>query len=325
MTVAYERSGTGEPVVLLHGIGSHRQVWDPVTRLLVTDREVIADLPGFGQSPDLRTTWPRDLHTVVAGFGAVFTELGLERPHVVGHSLGGLIALRLAQTGLVRSVTALAPAGFWDERERRYVFAVLAAARQIARLPEPILTRLSQTSLARAAVVGTLYGRPELFVPEAVAASLRTLRQSAGFDATLRAGRASDLFTGDIPDVPVTIAWGTRDRLLSVRQAARVTALIPAAHMLWLPGCGHVPMRDWPDLVAHVILQATNAETVTRSAAMSHGRGSGAPLPNPVQPSANRTRAAPRRAKRVLDLVSKVPPIVFRPIRQLRRSDGGAL
>lgn len=259
VTVAYERQGTGEPVVLLHGLGCHRRAWDGVVPLLTGQREIIAmDLPGFGQSPDLDPGMPRDLETAVAWLGSVFTALDVARPHVVGHSLGGLIALRLGQAGLARSVTALAPAGFWTPAERRYAYALLAMAHQGVRLlPDKSLEGLVRTLPARAVLTGTLYGQSELCTPQAVADVLRTLRDSAAFRATLRAGRAPDLFTGDIPDVPVTIAWGTADRLLPPRQAARVRTMIPGAHLVPLPGCGHVPMLDAPELVARVILQAT--------------------------------------------------------------------
>ncbi|MGP3918469.1 alpha/beta fold hydrolase [Nonomuraea sp. 10N515B] len=271
MTVAYERRGTGEPVVLLHGLGSNRQAWDAVVPLLTAERDVITvDLPGFGESPDLPDGQPRDLTTVVAEMGAVFSALGLERPHVVGHSLGGLIALRLGQAGLARSVTAVAPAGFWSQPERWYAFAVLNAARQIARLPEPITAWLSQTILGQAALTGTLYMRADQSAPEAVAAALRALRQAIAFQATMRAGRARDLFVGDIPDLPVTIAWGTADRVLPTRQAARAAAMIPLMRMVWLPGCSHMPMNDAPQLVAQVILQATAPRsTAERSVADS--------------------------------------------------------
>ncbi|WP_433356153.1 alpha/beta fold hydrolase [Microtetraspora malaysiensis] len=260
ITFAYEQHGSGEPLVLLHGIGSHRQAWDPIVPLLVAEHTVITvDLPGFGDSPDLPRDLSRDLPTMVTELGAMFTALGLELPHVAGHSLGGLIALRLAQAGLARSVTALAPAGFWTEAERRYAFAVLTAARNIARLPSWMVVRLATTPIGRAALTGTLYGRPDRCPPGEVVTSLAILRQSVAFNATLRAGRASDLFVGDIPGVPVTIAWGSADRVLFARQAARAAATIPGAHMVWLPGCGHVPMNDAPELVAHVILEATRS------------------------------------------------------------------
>jgi pimeloyl-ACP methyl ester carboxylesterase len=281
MTVAYERRGTGEPVVLLHGLGSNRQAWDAVMPLLTVERDVITvDLPGFGESPDLPDGQPRDLTTVVAEMGAVFSALGLERPHVVGHSLGGLIALRLGQAGLARSVTAVAPAGFWSQPERWYAFAVLNAARQIARLPEPITAWLSQTILGQAALTGTLYMRADQSAPEAVAAALRALRQAVAFQATMRAGRARDLFVGDIPDLPVTIAWGTADRVLPARQAARAAAMIPMMRMVWLPGCSHMPMNDAPQLVAQVILQATAPKVHGR--AECRGLQAGNRHPSPV-------------------------------------------
>ncbi|MEV0633481.1 alpha/beta fold hydrolase [Streptomyces sp. NPDC050619] len=268
VTVAYERQGTGEPVVLLHGLGCHRQAWDAVVPLLTERREIIAmDLPGFGQSPDPDPDVPHDLETAVAWLGSVFTAMGVERPHVVGHSLGGLIALRLGQAGFARSVTALAPAGFWTPVERRYTYALLTAAHESVRLlPDRALEVLVDTALARAVLTGTLYGQAALCPPHAVASALRMLRDSTAFQATLRAGRAPDLFTGDIPDVPVTIAWGTRDRLLPPIQATRAHAMIPGARLVPLPGCGHVPMLDAPDLLARVILRATEPEAARRTA-----------------------------------------------------------
>lgn len=259
VTVAYERQGTGEPLVLLHGLGHHRQAWDAIVPLLAGQCETITiDLPGFGDSPDLEPTVPRDLQTAVAWLGAVLAELGAERPHVVGHSLGGLIALRLGQAGLARSVTALAPAGFWTDAERRRTYAMLTAARHSVRLlPDTAMVRLAHTATARTALAGTLYGRPDSCPPETLIADLRALRGATAFGETLRAGRAPNLFTGDIPDVPVTIVWGARDRILPPRQAARVQAMIPGARLVQLPDCGHIPMNDSPHLVASVILETT--------------------------------------------------------------------
>lgn len=267
VTVAYERQGAGEPLLLLHGLGHHRQAWQRVVPLLAEGYDTIAlDLPGFGQSPDLDPAVPRNLETAVAWLEAFLAELGIDRPHVAGHSLGGLIGLRMAQAGLARSVIALAPAGFWTPAERRYTYAVLNAARHGTRLlPEAAIARLAGSPAGRAALTGTLYSHPDLFPPGDTLAALKTLRNSQAFTATLRAGRAADLFAGDIPDVPVTIAWGTRDRLLPPRQANRAKAMIPAADLVALPDCGHVPMADAPELVARVIRDAT-ARTVRAGA-----------------------------------------------------------
>ncbi len=261
-TLAYERSGAGEPLVLVHGLGLSRRTWDAVVPHLIGEREVIAiDLPGFGLSPDWPAGLRQDLPTTATVLGAAFTALGIEHPHVAGHSLGGLVGLGLGQAGLARSVTALAPAGFWNEAERRYAFAVLATARRISQtVPDGAAEWLSATAAGRAILAGMLYADPTQCPPGAVTACLRSLRESAGFDATLRAGRAHGLLSGQIPGIPLTIVWGTADRVLLPRQARRAIAMLPQAQLIWLPGCGHVPMNDAPELVADVILQATGPD-----------------------------------------------------------------
>ncbi|MER5407940.1 alpha/beta fold hydrolase [Streptomyces sp. NPDC002769] len=258
VTVSYARVGTGEPLLLLHGIGHHRQAWDPVVHILAAEREVIAvDLPGFGASPALPDGLTHDLGTVVPVLGALCEALELDRPHVAGNSLGGLLALELGREKLVRSVTALSPAGFWTTAERRYAFGVLMAMRLGARrLPLPAVERLSRTAAGRAALTSTIYARPGRRSPEAVVAETLALAHAEGFAETLRAG-ISVQFTDDVPGLPVTVAWGTRDRLLVRRQGIRAKQIIPRARLVRLPGCGHVPMNDDPTLVARVILDGS--------------------------------------------------------------------
>ncbi|KPI19210.1 MULTISPECIES: alpha/beta fold hydrolase [Streptomyces] len=258
VTMSYARVGTGEPLLLLHGIGHHRQAWDPVVHILAAEREVIAvDLPGFGESPALPDGLRHDLGTVVPTLGGLCEALEIERPHVAGNSLGGLLALELGREKLVRSVTAISPAGFWSPVERRYAFGVLLAMRQGARrLPLPVIERLSRSAAGRAALTSTIYARPGRRSPEAVVAETLALARAEGFADTLRAGTTVQ-FTDDIPGLPVTVAWGTRDRLLVRRQGIRAKHIIPRARLVRLPGCGHVPMNDDPALVARVILDGS--------------------------------------------------------------------
>lgn len=258
VTMSYARVGTGEPLLLLHGIGHHRQAWDPVVHILAAEREVIAvDLPGFGESPALPDGLTPDLGTVVPALGALCEALEIGRPHVAGNSLGGLLALELGREKLVRSVTALSPAGFWTPVERRYAFGVLMAMRQGARrLPLPVVERLSRTAAGRAVLTSTIYARPGRRSPDAVVAETLALARAEGFAETLRAGSTVQ-FSDDIPGLPVTVAWGTRDRLLVRRQGIRAKHIIPRARLVRLPGCGHVPMNDDPALVARVLLDGS--------------------------------------------------------------------
>ncbi|MEV8545642.1 alpha/beta hydrolase [Streptomyces sp. NPDC051572] len=258
VTVSYARVGSGEPLLLLHGIGHHRQAWDPVVDILATERDVIAvDLPGFGASPALPEGLAYDLTTTAAVFRAFCEALGLERPHVAGNSLGGLMALELGREKVVRSVTALSPAGFWTQAERRYAFGVLLTMRRIARsMPLPLVEKLARTTAGRTVLTSTIYARPGRRSPEAVVAETLALVNAPGFDDTLRAG-TSVRFTDDIPGIPVTVAWGTQDRLLLRRQGVRAKQMIPRSRLVRLPGCGHCPMSDDPALVARVILDGS--------------------------------------------------------------------
>ncbi|MFE0646381.1 alpha/beta fold hydrolase [Streptomyces sp. NPDC058877] len=257
-SLAYERRGAGEPLLLLHGIGHHWQAWEPVLDVLAAEREVIAvDLPGFGESEGLPEGVPYDLSTVVPVLGAFCEAVGFARPHVVGNSLGGLLALELGRAELARSVTALSPAGFWSEAERRYAFGTLRAMRGAAlSLPVPVIERLSRTAPGRAVLTSTIYARPGRRSPEAVVAETLALRGATGFHQTLAAGRTA-LFREVIPSVPVTVAWGSRDRLLLRRQGIRAKQVLPGARLVRLPGCGHVPMNDDPALVARVVLDGS--------------------------------------------------------------------
>jgi pimeloyl-ACP methyl ester carboxylesterase len=88
---------------------------------------------------------------------------------------------------------------------------------------------------------------------------MQAMINSVGFSPSLAAGDKI-IFSGQVPNVPVTIAWGTRDFIFRRPQATAVTRLIPHARLLRLPGCGHVPMNDNPELVAHVLLTGSDTE-----------------------------------------------------------------
>ncbi|EDX24116.1 hydrolase [Streptomyces sp. Mg1] len=200
-TVAYERKGAGEPLLLLHGIGHHLQAWHPVTDVLAGQYDVIAvDLPGFGASAPLPEGVPYDLATVAPALGALCAALGVDRPHVAGNSLGGLLALEMGRTGLARSVTALSPAGFWTQGERRYAFAALRAMRAGARaLPRPALERLSRSAAGRAALTSSIYAAPGRRAPEAVFAETVAPARRDRFRADPGGGADPYGFTEDVP------------------------------------------------------------------------------------------------------------------------------
>src|SRR5438128_680829 len=103
--IGFERIGRGEPLLLVHGTGLSRQVWDPVVGLLSERRELLlVDLPGHGKSPPP----PAHIEPTPIGYAQVLAELldelELETVHVAGNSVGGWTALELAKIGRARSV-----------------------------------------------------------------------------------------------------------------------------------------------------------------------------------------------------------------------------
>ncbi|MEV0622550.1 alpha/beta fold hydrolase [Nonomuraea sp. NPDC050404] len=250
MDLAFERRGTGAPLILIHGIGHHWQGWLPVMNRLAASHTVIAlDLPGFGASPALPPGIPYTAESLADAVESFCARLAIRDPAVAGNSLGGYIALELASRGIVSTAVALSPAGFWSRSELLYCQAVLRATRASAR-SAPI-ERLAENRYLRTVAAGLLVAHPSRLDPAALIASTHALVRAPGFEETLES------FTGLMPPAPpkspIVIAWGEHDRLLLRRQAVRA-ARWSGQRVKLLKGCGHVPMSDDPELVARVIL-----------------------------------------------------------------------
>lgn len=265
--LVHERRGRGEPLVLVHGIGHRWQAWEPVLDRLAEHHEVIAvDLPGFGASPELPPDLPYDIPHAVEALISGFAAMGIDSPHVAGNSLGGTLALELASRGLVRSATALAPAGFWTARDRAWALNVLRTVRRLGGAPEPLRRLMVSSRAARVLSGSVLFGRPSLTDAQVLLADLASMVASTGFDPVAASG-ADYVFAAPAPVVPTTVAWGTRDRILWPRQARKAAELLPAAVHVSLPRCGHVPMNDDPDLVTRTILATCARSTAAGGAA----------------------------------------------------------
>src|SRR5215204_5220054 len=138
--------GSGDPLLLIHGLGSQYQVWEPVMDRLAAEREVIGvDLPGFGQSPPLPDGVEADYAAMTDAVASFLDEIGWERPHVAGNSLGGWVALELAKRGRARSVAAIGPAGFGNQRERAFTVESLRVTHRVAHMTYGIAPRTLAT------------------------------------------------------------------------------------------------------------------------------------------------------------------------------------
>lgn len=249
--IAYERRGSGPPLVLIHPLGADRSVWAPVLPLLAPDRDVIAiDLPGFGESPPICVDAPSP--RVLAG--AVIEllarlNLARGRAHLAGNSLGGWVALEAAADGHAATVTAIAPAGMWSEP----LGPKPALGRALARIVAPVAgPAFRSTRIRRLALAGSV-GRPEAVPPEDAARLVRAYARGPGFRAVNREMRAGMFARMASIRVPVTLLWPELDRLIE-----RPRVQPPSVRELELRGCGHIPMWDDPPAVAAALLAGSS-------------------------------------------------------------------
>jgi pimeloyl-ACP methyl ester carboxylesterase len=254
--LSFSRTGSGEPLVLVHGLGSSKASWLPVVDRLAERFDVIAvDLPGFGDSPALPDgiePMPAALAAVLAAF---LQRLKVEPVHLVGNSLGGWVSLEVAKLCPVRSLTLLSPAGLWRDRSPLYCRVSLRATRWFARRATRALQRVVVTAAGRTVVLGQTHGRPWAMSAAHARGAVAAMARCTGFEATFRATIDRRFLDGDGITAPVTVAFGGRDMILLPGQSRHLDQLPATVRTLPLPRCGHVPMSDDPAAVADVIVQ----------------------------------------------------------------------
>jgi pimeloyl-ACP methyl ester carboxylesterase len=134
----WDRAGSGEPLLLLHGIGSTHDDFAALRPRLDAEFDVLApDLPGHGRSGAL--DGPSTIAAVADAVEADLDALGLDRVHVLGNSIGARLALELAVRRRARSVVAIAPSGLNTPAERLYQGAVIGTARLMLRALRPLI------------------------------------------------------------------------------------------------------------------------------------------------------------------------------------------
>jgi pimeloyl-ACP methyl ester carboxylesterase len=259
--------GQGPPLVLLHGIMLSSALWVHQLRDLADHHRVIAvDLRGHGQS--LPGSTGSGIETLAADVRSVLEVLGVEGAVLVGHSMGGMVALQLV-------LDLPAP-----ERHRRVAGLVLASttAGPFATLPGWTgVARVTGPVTARALLVGERFGAKALpsrdlrwwlvrlgFGADAPPAQVRFVEAMhratpsrtladlipslALFDLSRRLGAV---------DVPVLVVVGSHDRLTAPRLARRMVEALPEAQLVELPRCGHMPMLERRREFSHLVDEFT--------------------------------------------------------------------
>ena len=254
---ASHRGGSGPPLVCLHGFADTWRTWELVLPALERRFDVLAPtLPGHAGGPPI--TGEADERVLLEAVERAMDEAGFESAHLVGNSLGGYLALRLAARRRGLSVVALAPAGGWAAGDRSYEEML---ARQAA-LPEQLRAVAPQID----SLLDTVEGRrraTQLTVVNFEHIPIELLsHQVAGVAACQGAGPLTEhalaadwALDAERIECPVRVVWGTDDRLLPwPSAAARFRAeSLPHADWVVLEGVGHCPQLDVPLLAAELI------------------------------------------------------------------------
>ena len=253
--LGYDRVGSGEPLLLLHGFGSTRDDFAALIPDLAESFDVLAvDLPGHGTSAmiDGRPS----VEALTDALEADLDAHGLDRVHVVGNSLGGRLAIELARRHRTLSVVSISPCGLGSPWERIHQGALMITARVVNKARQPWLEQLAATPVGRTILLAGMRSMPW----RASAAEALTVKggfaQQTGFWSTLWTAIMLDVPTGlSEIDCPVLVAQGAMD-VIGSGQTPRYTPLIPGAQFTLLPVAGHAPQSDAPEAILDLIHRA---------------------------------------------------------------------
>ncbi|MCW2924172.1 MAG: alpha/beta hydrolase fold protein [Thermoleophilia bacterium] len=254
------RGGSGPPLVLVHGFMDTWRTWELVLPALEARHDVLAPtLPGHAGGPAI--TGAVTDTVLVDAVEAAMDRAGFETAHVVGNSLGGHVALQLAERGRARSVVAFAPGGGWGPSDTTrdglldLQRSMHAASVAIAPYAERALSSPEGRARATRWIVEDASGIPvELLVHQvhgvAACSAASQLIDHARVSAwPLDAERVT---------CPVRFVWGVEDRLLPwPTAAARLRAAFPHAEWVELDGVGHCPQLEVPLEASQLVLDVT--------------------------------------------------------------------
>jgi 3-oxoadipate enol-lactonase len=240
--LAYERRGTGTPLVLLHGFPLDHHLWDEVAPLLADTFDVITpDLRGFGSSTMIDP--PHSMDDYASDIASLLDHLNIQKAAIVGHSMGGYIALafarlypeRVSGLGLVSSqVLADAP----ERKEGRYKSAADVETNGIGSVVEAMAPKFTSDARLQA------YARTamERQQPSSYIDALKAMAERMDSTPLLSSF-----------NFPVVLIHGDADSLIPIERAREVKAALPQAHLVEIPGAGHMPMMEAKEKTAEAL------------------------------------------------------------------------
>ncbi len=248
--LAYETRGAGEPLLLVQGLGYGRWGWDAVAGLLARKfRVIVFDNRGIGDS-DV-PPGPYSVRQLAADAVAVLDAERVERAHVVGASLGGMVAQELAISHAERVdrlvLVCTTPGGLATHSVPQATLDLVYAAPDLE--PDEALRRGVEIGLGH----GTAEARPDLFE------RIVELRNAHSFDlagwwAQALAGASFDAYDrlGRVC-APTLVLTGTADSVVDCRNSEILAELVPGARLERFPDCGHLLFWEEPERFAKAV------------------------------------------------------------------------
>jgi pimeloyl-ACP methyl ester carboxylesterase len=235
-------TGTGSPLVLVHGFPLDRTIWDEVAAILAPSMRVIMpDLRGYGQSPVTGGVY--SMRLLADDLAALLDKLNLGKVVLAGHSMGGYVAQTFAKAYSKRlaglaMVTSQATADQPDRKEGRLKLAGEVEKRGTIAVVEASLAKYSSNPdvLERTKAVMMKVD------PLAVAGSLRGMAEREDM-------------TGYLPKVkiPALVIGGEADELIPAKKSEEMAGLLPNGRLVIVPGGGHMVMWEAPQVVAQAM------------------------------------------------------------------------
>ncbi len=240
--IAYVHRGIGNALVLLHGYPLDHHLWDEILPLLEEDFDLIVpDLRGFGEST--MTDAPITMDDYASDIARLLDMLGIQKTAIVGHSMGGYVALAFAKLypkrvrglGLVSSQVLADPP---DRKEGRYKSAADVEQNGIGGVVEAMTTKFTSDPRLQAFARASM----EAQKPAAYIGALKAMAERMDSTSLL------PTFT-----FPVVLVHGNADVLIPVDRAREVKAAIPNAYLEEIDGAGHMPMMEAKEKTAEAL------------------------------------------------------------------------
>jgi abhydrolase domain-containing protein 6 len=248
-SIAYLEGGSGPTVVLLHGFGAKKDLWNDVAAYLTPDyRVVIPDIPGFGESPALKGD-SYDAQSQAGRLHAFLAKIGVNTQHIGGNSMGGMIAVAYAATYPkdVLSLLISAAPGVAANETSDMDQLIESGKNPLVIRNEADIDRLFQMAFFQSPFIPGPFKR--VMVKDALKRETTYLKIFEDLDLAHPEKAPLEQLLPDISS-PTLITWGAHDELVHPSTAETFAAGIPGAEVTIFEDCGHALPRECPDAMA---------------------------------------------------------------------------